>query len=250
MPELTASTKIVLGSVAAAAALITGLLGNVLAANISAFFSGTPSKTGKRPAILWLAFFVSASLSVVAGSVATFSPVAPANPTATPAATASPAATSVNAPKIVLTNVGASRVAQNPRNLLIVCRDTVELANTSDITTSAVAVGTELQVDGTLLKIEPTENLATASQGQVSVAVRAWRTAPDTRAYGKLRALDQFAAIQGDPLPVKIDARSTVAVYVDYALQFTTSLPQSISAAHVLRFPDTADLKTQSVKCQ
>src|SRR5512138_3391819 len=116
MPEVTTSTKIVLGSIAAAAALITGLLGNVLAANISAFFSGQPAKTGKRPVILWLAFFVSASLSVVAGSITTFAPTAPGTATATP-----PSST----PKVVVTNINGGMAMQNERNLFIVCRDTV-----------------------------------------------------------------------------------------------------------------------------
>src|SRR5512140_1478776 len=250
MPEITASTKIVLGSIAAAAALITGLLGNVLAANISAFFSGTPTKTGRRPAILWLAFFVSASLSVVAGSVATFSPTAPSAPTATPGPTASPAPTTVNAPKLVLTNASGRMLAQNSRNLIVVCRDRVELANTSDIPTSVVAVGTQLQVDGTALKIEPTENEATASGGAVKVVLHPWAAGPDTRAYDKMRLLDQFGAIQGGPLPARADARSTVTLYVDYALEFATALPQSISAVHTLRFPDISDLHTASIKCQ
>src|SRR5512138_1409747 len=123
MPEVTTSTKIVLGSIAAAAALITGLLGNVLAANISAFFSGTAPKTGKRPVILWLAFFVSASLSVVAGSITTFAPTAPGTPTA-------------GTPKIVVTNLNGNREFQDDKNLIVVCRDMVEMANTSDVATS------------------------------------------------------------------------------------------------------------------
>ncbi len=250
MPELTINTKIILGSVAASAALITGLLGNVLAANISAFFSGTPAKTGRRPTILWLAFFVSASLSVIAGSVATFAPAAPASPAATAMPTGSPAPTSINLPSIVLTNANGAMQAQNTRTLLIVCRDTVELANTSDIATSVVAVGTQIQVGGTTLKIDPTENEGTASAGQVSAAVHPWSAAPDPRGYGKLRTLDQFSAIQGQPLPVKIDARSTVAVYIDYALQFVGALPPSVSATHILKFPDIKDLQTTSIKCQ
>ncbi len=250
MPELTASTKIVLGSVAAAAALITGLLGNVLAANISAFFSGSPAKNGRRPTILWLAFFVSASLSVIAGSVATFSPAVPARPTATVLPTGSPAPTSVSEPKIVVTNVSASMVAQNPRVLLMVCRDTVEIANTSDIATSVVAVGTQLHIDNAVITVAPTDREATSSAGQVTAALRPWQTGPDTRAYDKLRSLDQFGSIQGQPLPIRIDARSTAAIYIDYALQLTGALPHSVTTVHVLRFPDIKDLQTPSTKCQ
>ena len=240
MPEVTASTKIVLGSVAAAAALITGLLGNVLAANISAFFSGAPPKTGKRPVILWLAFFVSASLSVVAGSITTFAPTAPATPSAT----------SVSEPKIVITNVSGSLLTQNSRNLFLVCRDKVEIANTSDIPTSVVAVATQLNVDGTLLELGPSEYAASASAGPVSATVSPWLTAPDPKAYAKLKTLEQFAALSGQALPVKSDARSTVAVYIDYALKLSSAMPQSISAIHVLRFPDIKDMQTESIKCQ
>jgi hypothetical protein len=240
MPEVTASTKIVLGSVAAAAALITGLLGNVLAANISAFFSGTPPKAGKRPAILWLAFFVSASLSVVAGSITTFAPTAPA----------SPSATSVSGPKVLVTNVSGSMLAQNTRSLLIVCRDTLQIANTSGIPTSVVAAGTEVNVDGTLLKVNPRDRAGTASAGGVSLAVSPWKTAPDTKAYGNLKTLQQFVTVLGVSLPIRSGAHSTAAVYIDYALQFASALPRSISAVHVLRFPDLKDLQTRSIKCQ
>ncbi len=250
MPELTASTKIVLGSVAAAAALITGLLGNVLAANISAFFSGTPPKNGKRPAILWLAFFVSASLSVIAGSVATFSPAVPTSPTATALPTGSPAPTTVAQPKIVVTNASSAMVSQNTRTLLLVCRDTVEIANTSDIPTSVVAVGTQLHIGNEEIRFAPTDSEVTSSAGQVTAALHPWKTPPDVRAYGKMRSLDQFATIQGEPLPIKIDARSTAAVYIDYALQFTGALQQGITAVHTLRFPDITDLQAPSTKCQ
>jgi hypothetical protein len=239
MPEVTASTKIVLGSVAAAAALITGLLGNVLAANISAFFSGQPPKTGKRPVILWLAFFVSASLSVVAGSITTFAPTAPSTATA-------PGST----PKVVVTNINGVLAAQNERNLFIICRDTVELANTSDVPTSIVAVGTELNVDGTVVNIDPNEYGGSGSAGDVSASVKPWKTGPDLRLYGRVRSLELFGAVSGGPLPIRSDARSTVSVFIDYALKLTTAMPQSISAVHVLKFPDVEDVKTESIRCQ
>lgn len=239
MPEVTASTKIVLGSIAAAAALITGLLGNVLAANISAFFSGTPPKTGKRPAMLWLAFFVSASLSVVAGSITTFAPTAPATPGA-----------GDRVPKIVVTNVNGSKQYADPKYLIVICRDMVELANTSDIPTSVVAVGTDLTIDGTLVKIAPTEYGSRKSANQVQIAVSPWRVAPPTKEYTRVRSLDQFQAVQGETLPIRSNARSTTTVYLDYALKFTTALPQKISAAHLLRFPDIEDIETEAVVCR
>ncbi len=250
MPELTVSTKIVLGSVAAAAALITGLLGNVLAANISAFFSGTQAKTGKRPAILWLAFFVSASLSVIAGSVATFSPAAPASATPTALPTGSPAPTTVAEPKIVVTNASSKPLSQNTRLLLLVCQDTVEIANTSDIPTSIVAVGTQLHIGSDVIKVGPTDAEVTSSAGQITAALHPWKTPPDPRAYGKMRSLDQFATIEGEPLPIKIDARSTATVYIDYAVQFTGAVQQGITSVHTLRFPDINDLQAPSTKCQ
>lgn len=239
MPEVTASTKIILGSVAAAAALITGLLGNVLAANISAFFSGQPAKTGKRPIILWLAFFVSASLSVVAGSITTFAPTAPS--TATPPG---------SMPKVVVTNINGGVAAQDDRNLFIVCRDTVELANTSDVPTSVVAVGTELNVDGTLVNIDPNEYGGSASAGDVSASVKPWKTAPELRLYSRFKTLAQFGSVSGGPLPVRSDARSTVSVFIDYALKLTTAMPQSVSAVHVLKFPDIEDVRTESIRCR
>src|SRR5512140_2609466 len=131
MPEISANIKIGLGILAATAALLTGLLGNVLAANISAFFSGTAPKSGKRPLLLWIAFFIAASISVVAGSVATFAP---------PAATPSPGPThQVEAkPKVVVTNANATVQHWDEKSQFLICRDTVQVANTSDIPTSVV----------------------------------------------------------------------------------------------------------------
>ena len=236
MPELTANVKIGLGIMAASAALITGILGNVLAANISAHFSGTPPKTGKRPAILWAAFFVSAALSVVAGSFATF---APAAPTKTP-----------QQPKIVVTNVDGQLLQSDVKSLMIICRDTVQMANTSDITTSVVAVGTQINVDGTLMSFEPTANGATKGTAEMRVAVESWKTTPLIKNYANIKSVDQFASIPGVPLPVRTAARSTAAVYVDFAMHFAKLMPQNVMAMHVLRFPDIADIKTDWVRCK
>jgi hypothetical protein len=243
LPELTANVKVGLSIIAASAALITGLLGNVLAANLSAFFSGTPVKTTRRPVVLWAAFFVSAVLSVVAGSIATFAPAAPATRgTATPVGE--------KRPKIVVTNVNAGVQREDTRTNFIICRDTVEFANTSDVPTSLVAVGTELQIDNTVVQFQPGDNLMTWSNSQASVDVTEWKTGPATKKYSNARGLDQFAGAQGEPLPVLIAARSTGSVDVDFAVLGTSAEPQRISAIHILRFPDIEDVKTEMVQCK
>ncbi len=237
MPELTASIKIGLGMIAATAALITGLLGNVLAANISAFFSGTPPKTGKRPVILWLAFFVSATLSVVAGSLATFAPVAPAKAAS-------------EQPRIVVTNVDGQLLQSDPKAFFMVCRDTVQLANTSDITTSVVAVGTQMNIDGTILNFGPVPDQGARTNPQFRTVLRIWKTGPVTKNYANVKTLDQFLSIPGVPLPVKVAARSIASVTIDFAMKFASALPQSVTATHVLRFPDVADIQTEPMTCK
>ncbi len=243
MPEITANIKVVLGIVAATAALITGLLGNVLAANISAFFSGTEKKPAKRPVLLWVVFFISALLSIVAGSVATFSPPAAAEPLP-------PTHQAEEKPKVVMTNSSGSLQRDDTKDQFFICRDTLEIANTSDISTSVVGVGTDLQVDGTAIQFQPIDTTSTWSNSQVSVQVSVWRTAPSTKRYANARSLDQFASIQGEPLPVKVDGRSTASVDVDYALKFTSGAPDTITATHTLRFPDIPEVKTGTVECK
>ncbi len=237
MPELTTNIKIGLGMMAATAALITGLLGNVLAANISAFFSGTAPKAGRRPAILWLAFFVSATLSVVAGSLATFAPVAPAKAAA-------------EQPKIVVTNVDGQLLQSDPKGFFMVCRDTVQLANTSDITTSVVAVGTQMNIDGMILNFSPAPDQGARANAQMRLALRIWKVGPVIKNYANIKTVDQFVSIQGVPLPVKVTARSTASVTIDFAIKFASGLPQSVKAMHVLRFPDIADIQTNWMVCK
>lgn len=233
MPELTANIKVGLGIIAASAALITGLLGNVLATNISAFFSGTQPKTGKRPVILWLAFFVSATLSVVAGSLATFAPVAHASQ-----------------PKIVLTNTRADALQMEPKALFLICRDTVQIANTSDVATSVVAVGTQINIDGTVVKIDPTDSQSVQSSDLMKLAVSVWQTGPLTKRYSNIRTVDDFIPIKGTALPVRVDGRNTAAVTIDFAIRFMTAMPQSVTTMHVLRFPDVQDVQTEWMKCK
>ncbi len=236
MPELTANIKVGLGIIAATAALVTGLLGNVLAANISAFFSGTQPKAGKRPAILWLAFFVSATLSVVAGSLATFAPAA--------------SAARAGQPKIVLTNTRTDVLHLEPKGLFLICRDTVQIANTSDVATSVVAVGTQINIDGTLIKIDPTDAQSVQANDTMRLAVSLWQVAPLTKRYANVRSVDDFIPIKGTALPAKVDARSTAAVTIDYAIRFLTAMPQSVTAMHTLRFPDVQDLQTPWMQCK
>lgn len=242
MPEITANVKVGLGIVAATAALITGLLGNVLAAHITAFFSGTPPKTGRRPAFLWVAFFVSAIISVVAGSVATFAPAAATTP-----ATPTPPA---QAPKIVVTNSNASMVRSDPKDQFFICRDTVQIANTSDLPTSVVGIGSELQVNGTPIQIAPTNVTTAWRNAQVAVQISVWKTGPPVKRYATIRTLDQFVSIRGEALPVRVEARSTSAVAVDYALKLTSGALQMITGTHTLRFPDIEDVKSESVQCK
>lgn len=243
MPEITANVKVGLGIVAATAALITGLLGNVLAANISAFFSGTVPKTGRRPMFLWVAFFLAALVSVVAGSLATFAPAA---------ATAPPAPTHLaqDTPKIVVTNNNASMQRADIKDRFFICRDIVQVANTADVATSIVSVGTDLDVNGTLVQIQPTDAAAKWKNAQFAVMVSAWKTPPASKSYANTQGLTQFAEIQGRPLPIKVDARSTSALAVDYALKFTSALPQNITATHTLRFPDIQDVQSQWMECK
>ena len=236
MPELSANVKVGLGILAASAALITGLLGNVLAANISAFFSGTAPKTGKRPAGLWVAFAVFAALSVVAGSLATFAPVAAKPPN--------------RQPKVVLTNINGEVLDADSKSLLLICRDTVQLANTSDVTTSVVAVGTAINIDGNVLTFSPTANESDRSNAEMRVAVLSWRVAPVIKDFSTITTVDQFIAIPGVALPVRVQARSTAEIDIDLAMRFAKLMPQSVSAMHVLRFPDIADIKTGWMKCQ
>ncbi|MGE5073499.1 MAG: hypothetical protein ACM3MF_08735 [Anaerolineae bacterium] len=257
MPEVTSNTKIILGSIAAAAALLTGMLGNVLAAHISAFLSGTPAKTtGKRPVILWVAFFVSASLSVLAGSFATFAPLAPSTPVAqaTPTSqpTASPAPTQPGepGPEIVVTNLGGYPLRADPRSLFVICRDTIEVANTSDIPTSVVAVGMTVNLDGTALTIQPAEYEGVAVNAQAKVGMTIWRTPVLLNRYNNVKTVDKLLAVLGDRLPVRVDARSTASVFVDYAIQFTGTRAASITATHLLHFPDVKDIQTGEMKCQ
>jgi hypothetical protein len=239
MPEISANTKIILGVVAATAALFTGLLGNVLSASISAFFSGRHRAMAKRPAFIWILFFVSAAASVVAGSVATFAPAPPTTPTPPPE----------NKPKIVVTNSRAVLERADPKDSFFICRDTVQIANTSDVPTSVVAVGTELQVDNTVIELSPTDRAASGRNDQVAVIAHAWRTAPAAKKYQTVRFLSQFTPIQGDTLPVRAETRSVGAVYIDMALKFTSGLSHKVSATHVLRFPDIEDVKTGSMEC-
>ncbi len=250
MPELTANIKVGLGIIAATAALVTGLLGNVLAANISAMLSGTPAKTtGRRPAILWAAFFVSATLSVLAGSIATFAPTAPATPT--PTATAGPGTpTAVVKPHVVVTNVNASILREDTHTNFIICRDTVEFANTTDIPTSLVSIGTDLHIDNITVEFKPADSLATWSNSQYSVDVAVWKVGPETKKYSNFRGLDQFSGVQGTPLPVLIAARSTGSAVVDIAIAGASAEPTKITAVHILRFPDIADVRTASVECK
>ena len=236
MPELSANVKVGLGILAASAALITGLLGNVLAANISAFFSGTAPKTGKRPAGLWVAFAVFAALSVVAGSLATFAPVAAKPPN--------------RQPKVVLTNINGEILDADSKSFLLICRDTVQLANTSDVTTSVVAVGTAINIDGNVLTFSPTANESDRSNAEMRVAVLSWRVAPVIKDFSTITTVDQFIAIPGVALPVRVQARSTAEIDIDLAMRFAKLMPQSVSAMHVLRFPDIADIKTGWMKCQ
>jgi hypothetical protein len=236
LPELTASIKIGLGILAASAALVTGLLGNVLAANISAFFSGTAPKTGKRPAVLWIAFAVFATLYIVAGSLATFAPVAAKPPE--------------RQPKVVLTNIDGQLLHSDSQSLLVICRDTLQMANTSDVTTSVVAVGTQIKMDGNLVVFDPTANESSQSNAQMRVAVLSWKVAPVIPDFSKIQTVDQFLTFQGVALPVRVQARSTAEIVIDYAMRFAKRMPQSVTAMHVLRFPDIADIKTDWMKCQ
>ncbi len=237
MPELTANMKVGLGILAATAALITGLLGNVLAANISAFFSGTAPKTGKRPAILWAAFAVFAALSVVAGSLATFAPVAAANAPAPQ-------------PKIVVTNLSGHVLQADAKSLFMICRDTVQMANTSDVTTSVVTVGTSVNADGSVISFDPTANRIGQANAQMRVVMIGWRAAPAIKNYANVKTLDGFNAVPGLALPVRVEARNTAAVFIDFAIKFAKLMPQSVTAMHVLRFPDIADVQTDWVKCK
>ena len=234
LPELSANIKVGLGILAASAALITGLLGNVLAANIGAFFSGTPPKTGKRPAILWVAFAVFATLSVVAGSLATFAPVAAAK----------------RQPTIVVTSLNGQALDIDPKSLLMICRDTVQMANTSDITTSVVAAGTAIRVDGTVLIFNPTANRSDRSNAEMHVAVLNWKAAPAIQNFSNIKTVEQFASIPGAALPVRVQARNTAAITIDVAIRFAKLMPQSVTAMHVLRLPDIADLKTDWMQCK
>ncbi len=255
MPELTANAKVALGIIAATAALFTGLLGNVLAENISALLSRTPPKTGKRPAVVWVAFCVSAALSVLAGSVATFAPAMPVTPAPTatlpPTPTPGPGTPTVQPkPHVVVTNVNSGIQREDTHTNLIICRDTVEFANITDIPTSLVSVGMELHIDNTVVQFKPADSLMTWSNSQYSVDVAVWKTGPDARKYSNARGLDQFAGAKGLPLPVLIGARSTGSAVVDFAVQGTSSEPTKITASHILRFPDISDVRTTSATCK
>ncbi len=235
MPEITANTRIILGIISASAAIVAGLVGNVLAASVIAFFSGRHKAAARRPALLWTVFFVSAVTTVVAGSIATFAPA--------------PRVAEKN-PKIVVTNTSSSFQRVDARNALVICRDRIEIANASDVSTSVIAIGTELHIDGAILPLDTTERAASLENSQVAVALEVWKTGPDTKKYATIRSLDQFTAIEGESLPAKIEARSTTSVDIDFALKFLSPLPERILATHVLRFPDIDDISTDPIRCK
>ncbi|HTP00900.1 MAG TPA: hypothetical protein VMJ64_05950 [Anaerolineales bacterium] len=74
MPEITANTKVILGAISAGSAIVAALSGYLLSATVVAILSGRPGSTARRPAVLWLIFFVAAALSLMTGSIATFAP--------------------------------------------------------------------------------------------------------------------------------------------------------------------------------
>jgi hypothetical protein len=235
MPVITANTRVILGIISASAAIIAGLIGNVLAASVIAFFSGTHPATAKRPAILWVVFFLSAATSVVAGSIATFAP---------------PPLEAEKNPKIVVTNWLRDFQRVDSRNNLVICRDRVQIANASDISTSVISVGTEIHIDNLVVTIEPTERSGTWENEQVAMALEVWKTGPSTRRYETLHTLEQFASLEGEGLPVRIEGRSTASVYIDMAFKFLSALPATISATHTLRFPDIHDTNTDPIQCK
>ncbi len=77
MPSISTDLRIVLGIVAAIAALLSAAIGNVLAINIVYFFTKRGKSPTKRPIRLWIIFYFSAFVSVVIGSFATFAPTSP-----------------------------------------------------------------------------------------------------------------------------------------------------------------------------
>jgi hypothetical protein len=77
MPSISSDARIIFGIIAAIAATLSAVIGNVLAINIAWFFSRRGRKPTKRPIRLWIIFYVSAFVSVILGSFAAFAAVPP-----------------------------------------------------------------------------------------------------------------------------------------------------------------------------
>ena len=80
MPEISISTKIILGLISASAALSAVLVGYVLAASVIAVSRGRQNAAARRPLVLGIVFILSAAISVLAGSIATFAPLTSERP--------------------------------------------------------------------------------------------------------------------------------------------------------------------------
>jgi hypothetical protein len=74
MPSISSDTRLILGIVAAAAGIIAGVVGNVLAINIVYFFTRRGRPPTQRPVYIWMLFSLSAMTSITLGSVAAFAP--------------------------------------------------------------------------------------------------------------------------------------------------------------------------------
>jgi len=80
MPEISISTKIILGLISASAALSAVLVGYVFAASVIAVSRERQNVAARRPLVLGIVFILSAAISVLAGSIATFAPLTSEHP--------------------------------------------------------------------------------------------------------------------------------------------------------------------------
>ena len=60
-------------------------------------------------------------------------------------------------PIVVVTNAELGFQIVSPKDKFVICRSTIEIANTSSVPTSVTGIGTELHMDSVIISFEPTK---------------------------------------------------------------------------------------------
>lgn len=154
-------------------------------------------------------------------------------------------------PEIVVTSTDSSVLSNLPA--FMVCRNSIEVANTSDVPTSVIAIGTELRVDDIEVYFDANNRPYFWSNERVRLLVSPWQTAPIMEDIFKkladIKSISDFALATGEYLPAYINAHSTNTIEVDITMTFESGLPKKVWAIHHLEFPDIAEIITTQIEC-